>query len=70
MSEVAVGNLLVSLVEHCSCSGVQAYVDGSKTEHHSDAKAAVARYLAYKGRKLYFGVHWRGQHVVNVRERP
>lgn len=53
-----------TLVE-CTCGDGRDYADGSKPEWLNDKEKAINRVLWHKSnRTLYYGVHYKGQHVL------
>jgi hypothetical protein len=58
----------------CSCARNTAYADGTLPEHfdrEADAAVAFAHWLVAEsavGHYLYWGVHLRSAHVLNVEE--
>ena len=58
-------NVVDVVMVECSCSGP--YHGGNMPEDHEQLRQAAERYFYHKlVATMYWGVHWRGRHVLHI----
>ena len=55
-------------IPDCACSPEKEYADGTKPEYYTNPKKAAHAWAAHAiYNRRYWGVHYKGVHVLNVR---
>lgn len=60
---------MILVMVECTCTTDEEYPSGGKPEFYAAPKLAAARWIDHKQlRSLYWSVHYKGMHVVSVKD--